>query len=267
MGGFDTMPGNTWKQPPMSGGSACSGALQHVTPLSATRQDASTASEAILDEDTRHGEEADGDDDEDEDDGEMGLASVGDAGLDIQSEDASIAAVPEMNSLFDVRHGAGQGQLHNVNLSKQNASYFVSSPGAVSSETRDASIHQGKFDMCRLLQFHLPQDTPSLVCDVTSGQVIVTNAECVDLFECNDSKTRLLNSVIFTYIHPDDHDKFSTCLAYLMVSERSQMAAQDVRIVTARGRTRNVRAEGIQLVGLWWQLDIHRRPDDAETPS
>merc|ERR1712032_539418 len=103
---------------------------------------------------------------------------------------------------------------------KKAASFFVSSPGAFSSETRDASIHQGKYDMCGVLQMQLRQGTPCLVCDISSGKVMVTNIECEELFASNDVNGRLVQNDIFSRIHEDDRDKFSTSLAYLMISER-----------------------------------------------
>mmetsp|Transcript_115395 Transcript_115395/g.203684 ORF Transcript_115395/g.203684 Transcript_115395/m.203684 type:complete len:1219 (+) Transcript_115395:108-3764(+) len=138
----------------------------------------------------------------------------------------------------------------------KNASFFVSSPGAFSSETRDASIHQGKFDMSTVLQTQLRQGSPCLVCDISGGQVMVTNTECEDLFESVDLKRQLVQCDIFSLIHQDDRDKFSTFFAYLMVSERSRMDPFEIRIVTMLGHTRKVRAEGVQLIGVWWQFDF-----------
>jgi len=147
---------------------------------------------------------------------------------------------------------------------KKAATFFVSSPGAFSSETRDASIHQGKFDMCSVLQTQLKPGTPSLVADISGAQVMVTNTECEELFESFGSKSQLVQTDIFNLICIDDHDKFSNCLAYLMVSERSRMEPQVFRIVTLRGRTRSVRTNGLQLMGMWWQLDFRPLRDGEE---
>merc|ERR550514_1745368 len=60
----------------------------------------------------------------------------------------------------------------------KSVSYFVSSPGAISSEERDASTQQGKFGILSLLQAQLRQDLPSLICDLNSGKVLTSNPEC-----------------------------------------------------------------------------------------
>jgi len=142
---------------------------------------------------------------------------------------------------------------------KKSASFYVSSPGAFSSETRDACIHQGKFDMGSVLQMQLPRDTPCLVCDISGGQVMVTNVECEELFEdSSDTHGQLVQSYIFDLIHPNDRDKLSTCFTYLMVSERTEMDPQEIRIITRAGRVRAVRTQGMQLIGMWWQLEFWR---------
>lgn len=154
----------------------------------------------------------------------------------------------------------------------KSASFFVSSPGAFSSETRDASIHQGKFDMCSVLQTQLRHGSPCLVLDISGGQVMVSNNECEGLFETTEAKSQLVQNNIFNLIHTDDRDKFSTCFAYLMVSERTRLDPIDFRILTAMGRSRKVRVQGVQLIGMWWQLDfdpvdgdqVVTQPADAE---
>jgi len=137
---------------------------------------------------------------------------------------------------------------------QKNASFFVSSPGAISSDTRDASVQQGKFDMASVLQMQLSQDIPCLACDLSGGTIMVTNMECEELFQMRETNKRLCQAEISSLVHEDDRDQFSTCLAYQMVSERTQMDSQEIRIVTGTGRTRLVRMDGIQLIGLWWQL-------------
>jgi len=137
---------------------------------------------------------------------------------------------------------------------QKNASFFVSSPGAISSDTRDASVQQGRFDMASVLQMQLSQDTPCLVCDLSGGTVMITNVECEELFQTQGTSRRLCQSDIASLVHEDDRDQFSTCLAYQMVSERTHMDPLEIRIVTGLGRARLVRIDGIQLIGLWWQL-------------
>lgn len=139
---------------------------------------------------------------------------------------------------------------------KKGATYFVSSPGAISSDTRDARFQQGKFDMGSMLQMHLRQDRPALVCDISGGQVMVTNYECEDLFQASGEFGRLVQRDIFSLVHEDDRDRFSQTLAYLMVSERQTMDPQEILIQTLQGQVRAVRTEGAQLIGMWWQLDF-----------
>lgn len=134
---------------------------------------------------------------------------------------------------------------------------YVSSPGALSSDgARDMSIDQGKFDMAAVFQMQLRQDTPCLVCDISRGQVMVANPHCEEFFEAREETGRLVDSDLFRLIQPIDREKFSTCLAYLMVTERTKMQPQHVRVITLRGQQKYVRVAGSQLIGMWWQLDF-----------
>jgi len=138
---------------------------------------------------------------------------------------------------------------------KKGALSFMSSPGAMSSsETRDPRIHQGKFDMSSVLKMQLRQDVPSLVCDISACQVVVTNVVCDNLF--GDVDGTLVGKDVCSLCHPDDSEKFSACMTYVLLSERTKMDPQDISIVTFQGRTRKVKAAGQQLVGLWWQIDL-----------
>jgi len=137
-----------------------------------------------------------------------------------------------------VARAVGTGR--RLNRAKKTASFFVSSPGAISSESRDASIQQGKFDMSSVLQTQLKQDTPCLVFDISTGKIQATNAECDDLFEANSATDRLVHADFFSLIHEDDRDQLSSYLAYLMVSERNQMDKQEVRINARRSCTPNL---------------------------
>jgi len=136
------------------------------------------------------------------------------------------------------------------------ASTFLSSPGAFSSDTRDALLHQGKFDMSTVLQMHLwGKEPPSLVCDIAAEfQVLHANEECEKLFESPAGD--LAQADMTTLISLQDQDRFSQLLAYLVVSERNRMEPQELTIVTLQGNMRLVRMEGVQLIGMWWQLDF-----------
>jgi hypothetical protein len=152
----------------------------------------------------------------------------------------------------------GNRQITGKKKTKRTASFFVSSPAALSSDARDMGIHQGKFDMCSVLQTQLKQGSPSLVCDISGGSVMVTNNECEDLFETHDTESRLVQSDVYSLIHDEDRDQFSTNFAYLLVSEKTKMEPQQLRVVTLLGNTRHVQCEGVQLIGIWWQLNFIR---------
>lgn len=142
------------------------------------------------------------------------------------------------------------------------SSTFVSSPGAFSSETRDATLHQGKFDMSSVLQMQLRgKEPPSLVCDIAGLKVLHSNDECVKLFE--SSCGTLAQAEILSFLGQEDQFKFSQVVAYMIVSNSSKMEPQEMTIVTNRGNLRHVRMEGVQLLGMWWQLDFIALDSDA----
>lgn len=138
---------------------------------------------------------------------------------------------------------------------KKNMSLYVSSPGAFSSDSRDAAVQQGKFDMCSVLKMRLVKGQPGLVCDISGGRVVLTNSECDALFEVDDEAS-MTERDVFSLIHEDDRHAFSSSFAYAMLSEKSNMNPNNFRIVTMAGRIRLVRIEGSQLVGMWWQLQF-----------
>lgn len=147
---------------------------------------------------------------------------------------------------------------------KKAATFFVSSPGAFSSETRDARFQQGKFDMGNVLQMQLSQDRPNLVCDISTGLVMVTNCEVEELFETTDELGgSLVHRDLSSLVVDEDRDRFSTMLTYLMVSEKQRMDPQVFRIMTLLGHTRGVTTTGVQLIGMWWQLEFEWLRDDA----
>jgi len=108
--------------------------------------------------------------------------------------------------------------------------------------------------MSSVLKMQLRQDVPSLVCDISACQVVVTNVVCDNLF--GDVDGTLVGKDVCSLCHPDDSEKFSACMTYVLLSERTKMDPQDISIVTFQGRTRKVKAAGQQLVGLWWQIDL-----------
>jgi len=163
---------------------------------------------------------------------------------------------PPPQSYFALADGLVVSRRQDRIRKKAAPTYFVSSPGAVSSETRDASIHQGKFDLPSILQTQLLRDVPCLVCDISAGQVMVANSKCDALFQTYNSASQLTETDIFSLVHPDDRDEFSTHVAYLTLSERTRMDDHQLRIVTLMGATRRVNMAGAQLIGMWWQFSF-----------
>merc|ERR1712151_908620 len=134
--------------------------------------------------------------------GELGNGALGSTILDGDKDDL-VDLVHDGNVPLSLR-ARRQGK------NRKSSSFFVSSPAAFSSDTRDASIHQGKFDMCSVLQTQLLRGSPCLVCDISGGQVMVKNNECEELFESSEAERQLVQSDIYALIHDEDHDKLST---------------------------------------------------------
>jgi len=157
--------------------------------------------------------------------------------------------MPSPSSVARHRHG------RRIQRTKKAASYFVSAPGAFSSDTRDASIHQGRFDMHSVLQTQLRQEVPCLVCDVSGGQLMVTNSECEDLFESTNDN-QLVQNDIFTLIYHEDRHIFEHFFTYILISEQAKMDRKEIRINTLQNNMRRVSIVGTQLIGMWWQLEF-----------
>jgi len=131
------------------------------------------------------------------------------------------------------------------------ANRFVSSPAAVSSKERDASTQQGKFGFRGMMQAKLGNDTPCLVCDLSSGQVLASNPLCDEI--CGD----LQGCSLLSLFHSDDHDAVGNCLAYLLVnSELNTLAPQVFKIRQLEGPPLDVYLAGAQLMGLWWKFSL-----------
>jgi len=148
------------------------------------------------------------------------------------------------------------GHVRKLASKKQVPCFFVSAPGAFSSDTRDASIHQGKFDMGSVLQTQLPQDVACLVCDIETGKILVSNEACEELFCTAGGTSQLVHEDIFGLLDDSGSTQFATNLAYLMVSVRTRMDPVEVRIRTESGLFKTVVSCGVQLVGSWWQFEF-----------
>jgi len=132
----------------------------------------------------------------------------------------------------------------------KNPSMFVSSPGAFSSEVRDASKDQGKFDRATLYQAQLQSDQHCLIVDLSSLRVLFANSRCSSLFETLNPLTQ---REVHELIQKDDRTNVSACLMYLNIGEFGILEPQEVRILTAMG-TQWASLSGKQLVGSWWWL-------------
>lgn len=141
---------------------------------------------------------------------------------------------------------------------QKTAGYFVSSPGAFSSEDRDASKHQGKFDMGTVYQAQLRTDRHCMVVDLANGRVLFSNNLCESLFE---NMAPLQQRDVADFIHEDDRVNFSACLMYLSIGKFAHMDPQEMRILTSKG-VQVATLTGEQLEGYWWWLDIALRSED-----
>jgi len=134
----------------------------------------------------------------------------------------------------------------------KNAGFYVSSPGAISTEDRDASKCQGKFDMSTLYQAQLRTDRHCMIVDFSSGRVLQSNELCDALFE---TMCPLPQREVADLIHEDDRLDFLDCIMYLSISKFTVLDPRGLRILTAQG-TRHAALSGEQLVGTWWWLDL-----------
>jgi len=138
------------------------------------------------------------------------------------------------------------------NTPNKGASFFVTAPGAFSSEERDASRDQGRFDLGTLYQTQLRNDRYCMIVDFANGRVLFSNALCDELFA---SMCPLQHRDIAGFIHPDDRLKFTASIMYLGLGKHRAMEPQEVRIMSSTGLKRVV-VTAEQLVGCWWWVDF-----------
>lgn len=156
-------------------------------------------------------------------------------------------------------------RLQKKNPANKTASSFFSSPGAISSEDRDASKCQGKFDMCGLYQAQLRTDRPCMMVDFSNGLILLSNTLCDSLFE---NLLPLQRRDVVDLIHEDDRLNFSACIMYLSIGKFMVMGPQTLRMLTVHGEQRVI-VNGEQMVGSWWWLDVSpvdENCDDAVAP-
>lgn len=145
---------------------------------------------------------------------------------------------------------------------KKKAGFFVSAPGAtMSSEFRDASTQQGRFDLCSMLKTYVLCDEPAVIANLSTRQVLLTNQELDELFEMDGlgSNTGAIGSDLINMIHEDDHDRFWSVITYLEVSERADLEPMTTHIRTMLGNVRQVQVDGERLIQSWWKLRMTLR--------
>lgn len=132
------------------------------------------------------------------------------------------------------------------------AAFYMSSPGALSTADRDATLHQGRFDMGSLYQTQLRNDRYCLIVDFSNGRIQFSNELCDSLFE---SSSPLPQRDITDFIHEPDRAGFSASIMYLSLGKYTIMDPQELHVNTTGG-VRRALVSGEQLVGCWWWLDF-----------
>lgn len=199
-------------------------------------------------------------------------ASASPTPLDVDSRfqglftDVGLPKVPDVSNVpanGPARIGISTGVLGKRKTARfdgvSKAAYFFSSPGAVSSADRDASTEQGKYDMGTLLHAQLSAATPCLIYNIFSGEVMLTNHLCEELFESKISsgRSQLTQCYVQNLVCDSDKARFiSACMDYVIVSGQQHAMLQDVRISTMCGSELHVNVRAARLVEMWWRLDF-----------
>lgn len=140
--------------------------------------------------------------------------------------------------------------------------YYVTSPGAISStEHRDTSIHQGRFDIGGVLQTHLRTDVACFICDISSAKIIVWNRLCDEYLGNVHNEEPTLGAceeqdLMSLMTKAADKQLLVKSISYLLVSERHVLEPVTLTVLTKYGSKRLVRIGGEQLMGTWWRLDV-----------
>eukprot|EP00929_Paragymnodinium_shiwhaense_P029376 TRINITY_DN16842_c0_g3_i1.p1 TRINITY_DN16842_c0_g3~~TRINITY_DN16842_c0_g3_i1.p1 ORF type:complete len:1199 (+),score=294.11 TRINITY_DN16842_c0_g3_i1:79-3675(+) len=130
------------------------------------------------------------------------------------------------------------------------SSFYLSTPAALSSEDREASTQQGKFDMSLLLQHQLPQDRCSVVCDINQGHIISFTQLCNSLFD--EISPLMMVSDLFA---DNDRQQAMSTLLYLSVANQIALDATQLHVNTRHGPIM-VTVTGRQLLGSQWALEF-----------
>eukprot|EP00403_Amphidinium_massartii_P048140 CAMPEP_0178461408 /NCGR_PEP_ID=MMETSP0689_2-20121128/49292_1 /TAXON_ID=160604 /ORGANISM="Amphidinium massartii, Strain CS-259" /LENGTH=1175 /DNA_ID=CAMNT_0020088239 /DNA_START=1 /DNA_END=3524 /DNA_ORIENTATION=+ len=143
-------------------------------------------------------------------------------------------------------------------LANRSSLFFVSSPGALSSEDRDVLSGQGRFDMGALCQAQLRTERHCLIVDFATGRVLFSNQLCNNLF---GNMIPLPQKDVAELIHAEERQSFSASLLYLNIGNFTTMEPQVFHILSATGVQAAV-ITGEQLAGTWWWLVFS--PCDSE---
>jgi len=143
-------------------------------------------------------------------------------------------------------------RLKKQNLKPRDPNAFITSPAAFTSEDRDASKEQGRFDLGTIYKAKLKEDRYCMIVDLTSVRVLFSSQLCEALFE---QLSPLQDRDVADIIHEDDRSSFASLLAYLTLGKFSGMEPQVVKISTAHGM-RTALISGEQLVGCLWYIDV-----------
>jgi len=132
-------------------------------------------------------------------------------------------------------------------------SNFVTTPGALSSDDRDASKHQGKFDMGALYQAQLESDKFCMIVDFYKSRIVFSNALCDSLFQ---TLSPLPQRDITDLVFEDDKVNFSSAVMYLSIGKKTYLEPQKIRVDTAQG-VRFAMISASQLADPLWRVDLH----------
>jgi len=175
-------------------------------------------------------------------------------GLEVQ------APSPPMDNMCSLGQGTLSVEEHRrmrrlkkQNLKPRDPNAYITSPAALTSEDRDASKEQGKFDLATIYKAKVRGDRYCMIVDLTAARVLFTSPFCESLFE---HLMPLQDRDIADLIHVDDRTNFASCLMYLVLGKFTGMEPQVVKILTACGM-QVASISGEQLAGCWWRIEFN----------
>eukprot|EP00929_Paragymnodinium_shiwhaense_P100116 TRINITY_DN62170_c0_g4_i5.p1 TRINITY_DN62170_c0_g4~~TRINITY_DN62170_c0_g4_i5.p1 ORF type:complete len:292 (+),score=48.08 TRINITY_DN62170_c0_g4_i5:75-950(+) len=131
-------------------------------------------------------------------------------------------------------------------------SMFVTSPGAFSSEDRDARSGQGKFDLWAMYQSRLQVDTPCMIVDFQLGRILFSNNHANALF---GHLLPLAHQETSTLFVEEDRMKFASGVMYADIQDTMVLHPRKFRL-NAFGGSEEAILHGERLAGNWWCLEF-----------